>query len=566
MKKIQLLILFLFLSVAITVAQQKKYVSYATKKGETIKSIAKYYNLSKKDLLKLNPGVSKRPKPNTIIIVPNKNFGKVVKQTVKVDTNLDLYTVSPKETLFGISKKFGITIEELNAVNPELANGVKIGMKLVIPEPSIVQVKDSINYVLHPVILDDTFYSLTKKYDVTKDHLLSLNPLLKEGLKLGMLLKIKPVDSTEDKIVSFTEKINFDKKLNVVLMLPYQLNKLVDSTIIDNFKKTTSLLNITTDFHLGATMAIDSLRQKGLTINVKYLDTENSKFKLQYIVNKNDFSSTDVIIGPLFFDKAHWVSKRVKAPVVAPLFSKKQDGISDGNLIKSSPNFALYEDRLLAYMKKTYKGENIIVVNDEKPNNQSKLWRIVNKIKTFDSIQNIAVVKPKDGFIDSENFIKELDTLAKNWVLIISDERVTTSAAVNNLKSFVEDVDIRLFALNKGKNFDNINNSFLGKLNFVFPTSEFMNIEDVNVQRFYEKYNSKNYALPTKYVLRGFDVTYDVLIRLASAKNLEAGLKGGQSVRLASIFDYDKKMFGSFENANVFLIQYTRDLNAIILE
>jgi len=85
MKKIQLLILFLFLSVAITVAQQKKYVSYATKKGETIKSIAKYYNLSKKDLLKLNPGVSKRPKPNTIIIVPNKNFGKVVKQTVKVD-------------------------------------------------------------------------------------------------------------------------------------------------------------------------------------------------------------------------------------------------------------------------------------------------------------------------------------------------------------------------------------------------------------------------------------------------------------------------------------------------
>jgi len=566
MKKIQLLILFLFLSVAITVAQQKKYVSYATKKGETIKSIAKYYNLSKKDLLKLNPGVSKRPKPNTIIIVPNKNFGKVVKQTVKVNTNLDLYTVSPKETLFGISKKFGITIEELKAVNPELANGVKIGMKLVIPEPSIVQVKDSINYVLHPVILDDTFYSLTKKYDVTKDHLLSLNPLLKEGLKLGMLLKIKPVDSTEDKIVSFTEKINFDKELNVVLMLPYQLNKLVDSTIIDNFKKTTSLLNITTDFHLGATMAIDSLRQKGLTINVKYLDTENSKFKLQYIVNKNDFSSTDVIIGPLFFDKAHWVSKRVKAPVVAPLFSKKQDGISDGNLIKSSPNFALYEDRLLAYMKKTYKGENIIVVNDEKPNNQSKLWRIVNKIKTFDSIQNIAVVKPKDGFIDSENFIKELDTLAKNWVLIISDERVTTSAAVNNLKSFVEDVDIRLFALNKGKNFDNINNSFLGKLNFVFPTSEFMNIEDVNVQRFYEKYNSKNYALPTKYVLRGFDVTYDVLIRLASAKNLEAGLKGGQSVRLASIFDYDKKMFGSFENANVFLIQYTRDLNAIILE
>ena len=563
MKRIKLLLLFLFFSTAIVFAQQKKYVSYTVKKGETLKSIAKDYKLSRKDLRKLNPGVSKKPKPNTVIIVPNKNFGKVVEEVKEEDNNL--YLVQPKETLFGISRKFGITIEELEAANPELENGVKIGMKLVIPEPSITQAKDSINYVLHTVVKDDTFYNLTKRYEVTEEDLLNLNPILSEGLKLGMLVKIKPIEIIEDATI-FVEEINFDKELNIVLMLPYQLNKLNDSIKTGSFEKSNSLLNITTDFHLGAQMAIDSLRQKGLKIKVKYFDTEGSDYKLQYILNKNDFNNTDVVIGPLYFDKAHWVSKRIKAPIIAPVFSKKQGELSSVNLIQSSPNLEVYENKLMMYMKETYNGENIVVINDEKPGNKSKLWRIVNKLKAFDSIQKITTVTPKDGLIDSEIFMTKFDTLAKNWVFIISDDNITTAAAVNNLKTYVEDVDIRLFALNKGKNFDNINNSFLGKLNFVFPTSEFMKSEEVSVKRFYEKFKSKNYALPTKYAIRGFDVTYDALIRIASSENLEDGLKAGVSSRISSVFNYDKKLFGSFKNTGLFLIQYTNDLEAIILE
>lgn len=566
MKILKLAILFLFFSTAISFAQQKKYVSYTVKKGENIKKIARNYNMSTRDLLRLNPDVRRKPKPNTVIIVPNINYGKKVVEIVKEDKAL--YSVKPKETLYGVSKKFGISIEALKAANPELEDGLKIGMKLVIPEPVKTELKDSTNYVLHSVITDDTLYNLTKRYEVSKDDLLNLNPTLKEGLKLGMLLKIKPVEVEEEEVGVFYENINVDKELNVVFMLPYQLRTLNDSITKANFNRGNSLLNYTTDFHLGASMAIDSLKQKGLSINVKYFDTENSNMKLQRIVSQNDFSRTDVVIGPLFFDKANLVSKKINAPVIAPVFSKKQKQHSASNLIKSAPNLELYEDKLMAYMEKTYKGENIIVVNDDKPANQSKLWRIVNKIKSFDSIvaNDVKVVKPSDGYIDSEGFIKKLDTLAKNWVVLISDEIVTTSATVNNLKSFVEDVDIRLFALNKGKNFDNINNSFLGKMNFVFPSSEFMIIGDKKVERFFEKYKNKNYALPSKNAIRGFDVTYDALIRLASGEDLEEGLNAGKSSRISSVFNYNKKLFGSYENKGVFLIQYTKELETIILE
>ena len=564
MKKIKWLLLFLFFSTAIIFAQQKKYVSYIVKKGETIKSIAKTYKISKRDLLRLNPGVSKKPKPNTVIIVPNKNFGRVIIKTSK--TNKKLYTVQPKETLFGISRKFGVHIDELKAINPILKDGLKIGMKLVIPKPSITQAKDSINYILHTVVIDDTVFNLAKRFEVTEESLFDLNPILKEGLKLGMLLKIKPIEIIEDDTTIFKEKLDLTKEINVVFMLPYQLNKLNDSIREANFKKSNSLLNYTTDFHLGTFMAIDSLREKGLKINVRYFDTENSDYKVQYIVNQNDFKNADIVIGPLFFDKAQWVSKRTKMPVISPLFSKKQRNFSKNNLVKASPGLEVYENKLLTYLEKKYEGENIIVVNDESPESQSKLWRIVNKLKSFDSIQKIAVIKTKEGFIDSELFKTKLDTLGKNWVIISSDEKVATSAAINNLKTYAEDVDIQLYALNKGRNFNNISNTFLGKLNFVFPTSEYINIEDSNVKRFYDKYKAKNYALPSKYAIRGFDVTYDTLIRFASFESLEDGLKAGKSVRISRVFNYEKELLGSFENKGVFLIQYTKDLTPIVIE
>lgn len=289
-------------------------------------------------------------------------------------------------------------------------------------------------------------------------------------------------------------------------------------------------------------------------------------YKLQYIINRNDFSNTDVVIGPLFYENAQWISKHIKAPVIAPFYSKKQEIISTNNLIKSSPNMELLEQRLLSHMEQNYKGENMVIVNDAKPENQSKLWRIVNKIKAFDSIQKISVIKPENGFIDNEIFKEKLDSLGSNWVLIISDEIVATAAAVNNLKGFAERIDIDLFALHKERNFDNIENMFLGKLNFIFPSKDFLDVNSDYVQIFYNSYNRKYNAFPTKYAIRGFDVMYDAIVRISSYNNLKKGLKEGKSSRLSSIFDYNKKLFGSFENKGMFLIQYNEDLIPVILQ
>ncbi len=570
MKKIKILIVFLFLTSAIAIAQQKKYVSYTVKKGETIKSIAREHHLSTRDLLRLNPDVGRKPKPNTVIIVPNKNYGK--KEIVKAVDTLKYHVVQPKETLFGISKKYGITIEALKNANALLENGLKIGMKLVIPNAIPTQQKDSIAYVMHTVVKGDTLFNLTKRYDVHIADLLQLNPELKHGLKLGMVLKIKmkPVEIDEEIIegaFAFQEKLDLEKEIKVVLMLPYKIDNFVeDSVRVKSFKKSKSLLNIVTDFHMGAQMAIDSLRKKGVQINVQFFDTENSKYKLQYILNSANFEDVDVVIGPLFFDKAHFVSTHLKAPVLAPIFSKKQPTLFAENLIKSSPNPDVYINKLLTYMKRTYNKENILIINDGKEESQHKLWKIVNKIKAFDSIQNITVIKPEEGFIDNEKIVESLKEDSDNWVLLVSDEVVTTSAAVNNLKTFIEGFNITLFSLNKGKNFDKIDNTFLGKLHFIFPTTDNLDTNNPDTAVFYKKFKENNYALPTKYAIRGFDVTYDAIVRIATLGNLYDGLLAGSSKRISSLFNYAQQLNGYIENVGVQLIQYSEDLTPVILE
>ena len=590
MKKITLLFVFLFLFSVIAIAQQKKYVSYTVKQGETVKSIAKAYHITSKDLLQLNPDISRNLAPNTVIIVPNLNYGNAdtkVKEIKEAQNDKKTYYVLPKDTLYGISKMFGITMEELMAANPQIADGLKPGMELVIPKAGSFAIKtnDTVTFELHTVVKDDTMYNLSNRYQVSQAELLRLNPELSEGLKLGMTLKMKPTQNwNKTKVVSqenklgnekmmsvkkgvFNENLNSSKEINLVMLLPYNLNKSSDSTKINSFGKSNSLLNIVTDFHLGAKMAIDSLRNQGVNVKVKFIDSEDSEDstqKLQAIINRNDLKNADAVIGPLFFDNAYWLSKRIDASVVVPFYSKNQAANSANNLVKVAPEDEMLQSELLKYLERNYQGQNIVVINDGKSASQTKLWQVVNRLKTFKNVKNIAVVKSEYGYISGGKFSDKLSKSANNWVFLVSDEMVTTASAVNSLKGLADNFNITLIALDKGKNFDSVDNNLLGQLNFMYPSIDFIDVDDINVNNFYKNYQDINYAIPSKYAIKGFDITYDVLARIATMGTLEQGLKAGKSSRLSTLFKYDRNLLGSFENHGVFIVQYDRSLTATI--
>lgn len=111
------------------------------------------------------------------------------------------YTVEPKDGLYAIARKFGVSQADIHACNKELENGLHIGQVILVPmvEPkSGAQSVKSSAYVIHEVLPKETLYSLSHQYGVSIEDILANNSDVSSGLKVGMKLKI-PVKSTNEK-------------------------------------------------------------------------------------------------------------------------------------------------------------------------------------------------------------------------------------------------------------------------------------------------------------------------------------------------------------------------------
>ncbi len=567
MKTLRIFFLLLFVSVLTSCGQQKKYISYTVQQGETMKSIAKDNDIKTRDLLRLNPDISKKPSANTVIIIPNKDYGKSVEV---LDSSQRTHTVLKKENLFSISQKYGVSVEALKKTNNLHGNSISVGRVLLIPNKEknvaeeFVIVEIDSNFITHTVIKDDTLFNLTRSYQISEEALYEFNPALKEGLNLGMILIVGEKTNDEAEVNIFEDVIT-DKPLNVLLMLPYKLNSFDVND--EEFEWDNRLLNIVTDFHAGALVAIDSLRARGVQVNMDVVDTENNASKISTILRETDVDNYDAVIGPLFLKNAKQVSKSTSTPVIAPIFSKTQTSVSDNNLVKVAPNKQLLEDKVLDYLLKSYKGEKIIITGDSTVTTGAKISQIMAKLRTHDSIDDITVLKPNEGYIKKERFIEVIDTIQyKNWVLLVGDDILVTTDVVNNLGVMpLEKRDIQLFGFGMNSNYDNVSNTDLARLKFTFSKEVFIDVLSVEARSFEKLYKQKNHIRPSDFATKGFDVTYDTLLRLMNG-SFNDGAKEGVSRRVASKFDYFKRMFNSTENNGVFLLQYQDNLELLQLD
>ncbi len=106
------------------------------------------------------------------------------------------YMVSPGETIYGISTKYGTPVSDLLEINPELENGLKVGQVINIPyNPELKAKAPSDNSIIHKVQPGETLYGIAKKYNTSVNELMRLNNMqLKAGQDLVVGYKNKPQD------------------------------------------------------------------------------------------------------------------------------------------------------------------------------------------------------------------------------------------------------------------------------------------------------------------------------------------------------------------------------------
>jgi LysM repeat protein len=176
-----------------TAFSQQKTTEHIVAKGETISMIAQFYNIKSKDIYELNPTAKKGIKFNTKLLIP----------VTTLNTPKEIFhEVLPKETLYGISKEYGVTVDDLYKSNPAIEeSGLKIGQKIsVIGGFKSNKVNSKSGAIIEKVIAEGIDYEVLPKqtkYNIAKEHGISValldnaNPILQtEELKMGQIIII----------------------------------------------------------------------------------------------------------------------------------------------------------------------------------------------------------------------------------------------------------------------------------------------------------------------------------------------------------------------------------------
>ena len=510
--------------------------------------------------------------PKTVV----KAVENVSSKVVSIKGKAIYHIIEPKETKYAIAKKYGISIEELERQNPEIVSNFPVGLKLLISgtatqseqiktEKQVAEkpldVKSGKKYLQEYLVKPkETLYSLSSQFGISESELLALNPELKNGVKLGMLLRVplisKPI--VINKVGSdLTKTAITQTRKELVLLLPFNITKIESDTINSTQArlKKDKFLNMTLDFYSGALMAIDSANVLGLNVDVKIFDSQETKnsSNVASIVSQNNLASADAIIGPFYqsnVEKLAELLEKNNTPVVSPL--SKEVGKKYSNLYQSMPSTDAMKSAMFEYMKA--KDGNVLVVIDPKKGS------VKQYIQEFQNDVKIVGLSEK-GRVDADSLKNLLVKDRINYVVLASESTGMILATTNAMLSAMNDYQVQLVILeeNETLDFEEISLSRLTKLKMMYPSLTRPN-ETFESAYFDADYKKQNKVLPSQYAIRGFDITFDILLRLSQEKSFQETVQTVTTQQIENKFDYVLKPSEGYTNKGVYILYYDTDL------
>ena len=339
----------------------KNYYYYTVKQGDTLYSLAKSFGVSIDDIISYNPAVNDGLKAMSTIYFPQASFGKPAAKAGAVATDYESYKVSKGETIYGISKQHGITIEQLIEANPKIADGLKSGMTIRIPKfgnksatstpvaskpaektekteaPAKVEtpaeVAPASQVYQHTIKQGESLYGIAKAYGTSVDALLDANPTLSaSSYRAGTVISIpngaviaettpvapvtttpettdvkpaeteKPVETvkpaeTDKPVVADTPDITVVPDTAAQIDASSDINIAIMLPFALESTSTSKQAQRVTEFYKGFLLAADSLRNVKTHFHIKAFDIADMA-GLNKALASPELAEMDVIIGP----------------------------------------------------------------------------------------------------------------------------------------------------------------------------------------------------------------------------------------------------------------------------
>ena len=451
-----------------------------------------------------------------------------------------VHNVKKGETIYSICKAYNITSDELQRHNPIISDGLKAGQLLYIPVSALNSAKkqesdvtvteenpqnqEPQNYLTHKVKWYEDLDEIAEKYGVTPEEILAFNNIKKKRkVKTGMELKI-PIKQKSEPYIAETdpsgktdnpetdpEPVETDTTITPEYTYDNYTMPVVDKT---KTRTITLLLPLNSegkananymDFYSGALMALEQIKRDGGNIHLNVIDYASDN--LTSIAESGKIEESDMIIGPIRYDALKefmTVANRLRIPVISPL-----DAAAD-SLLEESPYLfqaALSKKRqaeamaeMIAEKYRTCQNPNVILVY----NSESSMGPLGDMLKT--------ALEERGIYVDNAGGIGALSYMRRdreNVVVILTTAESYAAEALRNLDiKMIPPEKVVLFANSRWKGFETLDMNLYFKYNLQLCMPYNVDLDRNEVKQFIRRYRSLYNREPSANAFSGFDIVY----------------------------------------------------------
>ena len=325
---------------------------YTVQKSEGLYRISKNFNVSQEELVTLNPKLQKEGlKFGQVILIPVKDAPQ------SADSSYVKHVIAPKETLYAISKRYGVSVAELQAANPVVSKNMPIGATLLIPlrasqaaspqpqaeaspalpVPQPQAEASSALPVPQPQAEDSPVLPVPQPQAETPK--IAAEAPKEEAVALPApelqtdSLAVAQSDSADVRIpvLSLDSSMVSALPLRLAYLLPLQTNASRRDGQMDRF----------IDFYEGALLAIYEAQACGQRFEIFTYDVQKSDSVIQQVLKRGEMQNMDAIIGPAYpaqVSHAALFAKHNRIPCIIP-FTNKVSGLEHNPyLVQFNPN------------------------------------------------------------------------------------------------------------------------------------------------------------------------------------------------------------------------------------
>ena len=313
---------------------------HTIQKGETLYRLSVENRISVKELCDANPGLS----------VENFKIGQVI--TIPAPSDED---------------PLASTLEQAGDDTPQ---EIKAAVQTIQTDTATIK-------TTHVVKKRETIFRITRTYGITQEEFLEANPEYKYNkLKQGAVVKIpfsrdeiaqrkKRITDAHDRMQAISDSALFsmndrkevdnDGSLTAALILPFSLD---DST--------TTLQKQMIEFYQGMLLALDRLKEENISVNLKVFDSQGEDKSLTPLLESGQLDDVDIVFGPRWTNQiteaARW-STAHQVPLVLPMNAGADDVFNNPYVFQLNTPQSYFNQEIYNHFLEQFPDPNVIILD-----------------------------------------------------------------------------------------------------------------------------------------------------------------------------------------------------------